>query len=145
MSDFLKGSERMKKWIIYLFPLLLAGCFFSVPGDVKQSEITRDDKMTLKIINGEEGDRFFIEIIPTGSEMNEHLRVITDENHEAKVSLNVGTSYTLFVMKTDVDSLDELKNVTFDDDAAIEDVQLFQITPSKGMETINMDLQQFDE
>lgn len=135
----------MKKWIVYLLPLLLAGCFFSVPGDVKQSEITRDDQLTLKIINGEEGERYFIEIIPTDAEKNEHLRVITDENHEAKVSLDVDTSYTLFVMKTDVNSSEELKTITLDEDVDLEDVQLFQITPSKEMKTINIDLKQLND
>lgn len=135
----------MKKWIVYLLPLLLAGCFFSVSSDNKQAEMTRDDKITLKIINGEEGERYFIEIFPTGSEMNEHLRVITDENHEAEVSLNVDTSYTLFVMKTDLHRLDELKNNPLDEDAVIDDIQLFQITPSKEMKTINIDLKQLNE
>lgn len=131
----------MKRWLI-LFPLLLMGCFHLVPDEASQTPIFEEEDVTLKIMNGEKDATYLIEIVPTDNKKHEPIRVLTDENHEATAPLEAEATYTLFVMETDATRLEELKTDTFDEDVIIENIQLFQITPSIEMKTINIDLKQ---
>ncbi|WP_062237630.1 hypothetical protein [Fictibacillus sp. FJAT-27399] len=103
----------MLKYLIrILLVILLASC--SLTGE---KDHLRSKEITLQIVNTQEKNQhFLLTVITVGKETDQaavlpkSFIIITNENKEAKVKLDLTTKYTIKVAKTTVKNINELQN-----------------------------------
>ncbi|MDN4071947.1 hypothetical protein [Fictibacillus terranigra] len=95
-----------------LLIILLASC--SSPGE---KDHLRSKEITLQIVNTQEKNQHYLLTVTTdGTETDQSavlpksLFVITNENKEARVKLNLNSKYTIKAAKTPVTNIDEFQN-----------------------------------
>ncbi|SFD40212.1 hypothetical protein SAMN05428981_101240 [Bacillus sp. OV194] len=133
----------MLKYLIrILLVILLASC-----SSTGGKDHLRSKEITLQIVNSKEKNQhFLITVITDGKETDQagavlpkSFIIITNENKEAKVKLDLTTKYTIKVAKTTVKNIDELQNKKKSGQKVAGPLLAnVEFTPTKHLETLKI-------